>query len=430
VIIDPTAAARRPDEERVREWLTEQRVFISSAMGDTAEERRAVAQAVEEEGARPVWFEEFGARDADPEEAYLGEVDSSTIYLAILNELYGRQHRSGFSATDTEYLRAREGGKRVAVWTAANAPAREGHLNRFIERLRVFHTTEDYSDAADLARRVRRRLRELAAEALSPWVKLGDYVFRADEIEDGRDRIAIRARASDEIARQLEAMREGYTRIRLRFAYGHRVVEGDLVGVRRTVRATGSSETTTELEHVARPQHEPMRAGGGGLTPDELVEAGLRHFFLAEALPGSLGGLEFMAETGLDEQAVHECFALQSEIAEPIARVVISDGLVGSGHATTATHFSLGPRDGDRRRIELEWEDVRTYQTCRPLAAASRASGASAAKRVPMRRRKRSVRDEIVRILSGRGPRGVRNAQPPLRARQRVNLDATAVGWR
>lgn len=81
---------------------------------------------------------------------------------------------SGFSPTEVEYMRARDGGKRTVVYIAADAAEREGHLRRFIERVRVFLTTEDYSDADDLARRLRRRLHELAAEALSPWVKLGD----------------------------------------------------------------------------------------------------------------------------------------------------------------------------------------------------------------------------------------------------------------
>jgi hypothetical protein len=99
VIIDPTVAARRPDPERAREWLAEQRVFISSAMGDTAAERQAVAAAVEAERARPVWFEELG-RDANPEEAYLAGVDMATIYLGVLNEQYGRLLATGFSATE------------------------------------------------------------------------------------------------------------------------------------------------------------------------------------------------------------------------------------------------------------------------------------------------------------------------------------------
>lgn len=135
-------------------------------MADTAAEREAVAAAIEDEGARPVWFEELG-RDADPEESYLAGVDTSSIYIGVLNEQYGRLLETSFSATEAEYLRAREGGKRVAVYTAVEAPGREGHLNRFIERVHTLVTTESYRDPADLDRRVRRRLRELAAEALS-----------------------------------------------------------------------------------------------------------------------------------------------------------------------------------------------------------------------------------------------------------------------
>jgi hypothetical protein len=84
--VDLTAAARRADPEEARAWLIEQRVFISSAMADTAEERRAVAEAVELEGARAVLFEELG-RDARAGEAYLTGVDSATIYVGILNEV-------------------------------------------------------------------------------------------------------------------------------------------------------------------------------------------------------------------------------------------------------------------------------------------------------------------------------------------------------
>jgi hypothetical protein len=145
MIVDLTAAARRAEGERVRDWLTSQRVFISSSLTDTLPEREAVAAAVEEEGARPVWFEEFG-RDADAEEAYLAEVDSSTVYVGILNEIYGRPNPPyGYSATEIEYMRAREGGRRVHVLIAANAPEREGPLAQFIERIRFRVTTESYT---------------------------------------------------------------------------------------------------------------------------------------------------------------------------------------------------------------------------------------------------------------------------------------------
>jgi len=183
VIIDHTAAARTPDPERVRDWLAGQRIFISSAMADTGDERCQVAAAIEVEGARPVRFELLG-RDAGAQEAYLSGVDISTIYVGILNELCGRIDATGFSATEAEYSRARERGHRIGIFLSTDAPRREGHLRQFIDRIRVFITTENYSTPDDLALRVRRRLHELAAEALSPWVKLDDLVFRADQIVD------------------------------------------------------------------------------------------------------------------------------------------------------------------------------------------------------------------------------------------------------
>lgn len=243
MIVDATAAARRGDAERVRAWLAEQRVFISSAMAYTAVERRAVATAVEEAGARAVWFEEF-ARDADAEEAYLTEVDAAGVYIGILNEQYGRLNPpDGFSATEAEYLRARDGGKRVHVLVAAAAPEPEGHLARFVERV-GFHTrTENYVDSGDLVRRVRRRLDELAAEALSPWVKLGDMVFRADSVDDAGAAVTIRAGVSDEIAYRLEAMRDRqFGGARLGFVHRSRVVEGELANVRRSTHAGGVVE--------------------------------------------------------------------------------------------------------------------------------------------------------------------------------------------
>lgn len=356
MIIDTTAAARRADPERARQWLVDQRVFISSAMGDTAEERQRVAAGVEEEGARPLWFEEFG-RDADPEEAYLAEVDLSTIYIGILNELYGRLLPTGFSATEAEYERARNGGKRVAVYSAASAPGREGHLNRFLDRVRTFVVTENYADAEDLVRRVRRRLRELADEAISPWVKLGDLVFRADEIDDAGNMITARARTSDEIAHRLETIRDQrYGRQRLRFVYRARVVEGELSGFRRTIRAGGADEITIELTRVSAPQGDAMRAGTSGHSADDLVERGMRALFLSEPLPEQIGILGFMAETGINADELYEAFALSNEIAPAVTRLVVADGLVGNGHARRVTACELGPRVGNRRRVAVEWD--------------------------------------------------------------------------
>jgi len=368
VLVDSTAVARRADPDRAREWLGGQRVFISSAMGDTAAERRAVADVIEEMGARAVWFEEFG-RDADAEEAYLTEVDASTIYIGILNELYGRPNPpDGDSATEMEYRRARDGGTRVNVYVAANAPRREGALSRFIERVRFFVTSENYSDAEDLARRVQRRLEELASEALSPWIKLGDFVFRADEVVDAGNTITIRARVSEDIAHQLEALRDRrHGRERVRFVSRSRVAEGEAAGVRRTTRAGGAEELAIELSNVQPPHGDGMRAGTGGYSPDELVELGVRALFLGEPIPDQMGMLGFMTDTGIGVDDLRQAFDLSNEFAEAVVRLVVSDGLIGSGNARRVISLSLGPRTGQTRRLELEWEDPQTYVNVEPV---------------------------------------------------------------
>ena len=368
VLVDSTAVARRADPDRAREWLGGQRVFISSAMGDTAAERRAVADVIEEMGARAVWFEEFG-RDADAEDAYLTEVDASTIYIGILNELYGRPNPpDGDSATEMEYRRARDGGTRVNVYVAANAPRREGALSRFIERVRFFVTSENYSDAEDLARRVQRRLEELASEALSPWIKLGDFVFRADEVVDAGNTITIRARVSEDIAHQLEALRDRrHGRERVRFVSRSRVAEGEAAGVRRTTRAGGAEELAIELSNVQPPHGDGMRAGTGGYSPDELVELGVRALFLGEPIPDQMGMLGFMTDTGIGVDDLRQAFDLSNEFAEAVVRLVVSDGLIGSGNARRVISLSLGPRTGQTRRLELQWEDPQTYVNVEPV---------------------------------------------------------------
>jgi hypothetical protein len=366
--IDLTAAARRADPEEARAWLADQRVFLSSAMADTGDERRAVAEAVEQEGARVVLFEELG-RDAGAGEAYLTGVDSATIYIGILNEVYGTMLETGFSPTETEYMRAREGGKRVAVYVAADAPGREGHLRRFIERIRVFVTTESYADVDDLVRRVSRRLHELAAEVLSPWVKLGDHVFRADLIDDRGDTILVHARVNDDIAHAIEQMRDRqWGRERVRVTYASRVADGEVAGVRRTTRAGGGSTLEVTLERVARPQTNSMRSGLNSISAGELVEHGVKHLLIGDPLPEALssGFFGFFAEPGIDTADLRQAFDLPNEIVEPITRLVITEGLVGSGNASRVIEVAVGPRVGEARRVAAEWVDATPYAGVEP----------------------------------------------------------------
>lgn len=78
------AAAEVPSAEAVREWARGRRAFISSVMSELPGERQAAADGVRAVGGTPVMFEQFGGRDADPEDAYLSEVETADIYLGIL----------------------------------------------------------------------------------------------------------------------------------------------------------------------------------------------------------------------------------------------------------------------------------------------------------------------------------------------------------
>ena len=207
--VDTGAAARPLNDEELRVWAQNQTVFISSVMRELAEERRAVAEVLEALGVRVRWFEEFGGRDDNSEAAYLSEAAACTIYLGLLGDEYGSLLSSepykGFSATHAEYLEARTRGKRISFWARKDGDKREGHARKFLDELYVWHVTGNFVDAADLARRVDRRLREIAAEDVSPWVKVGDIVVRASRIRAHGNQLIIDAQVYErDVLRRLE----------------------------------------------------------------------------------------------------------------------------------------------------------------------------------------------------------------------------------
>lgn len=112
LVIDRAAAAEIPSSDAVREWGHGKRAFISSVMTELPKERQAAA--VRTANAAPVMFELFGGRDGDAEDAYLGEVEASDIYIGILGRRYGKPLPTRYSATHAEYLHAERSGLRIA----------------------------------------------------------------------------------------------------------------------------------------------------------------------------------------------------------------------------------------------------------------------------------------------------------------------------
>lgn len=367
LIIDRAAAAEIPSPEAVREWAHGRRAFISSVMSELPEERRAAADAVRALGATPVMFEQFGGRDADPEDAYLAEVETSDIYVGILGKRYGKPLPSRFSATHAEYLHAEGRGLRLAVW-CLNAADREGHEESFLNEARAFHTVPAFATPGDLRAQVEDRLKAIAAEDLAPWCKLGNILFRATEVGDDGNRLRVVARVhGDDVAHALEAMRGGSL---------NRVGEGRFTwsGRSRPVRVTSVETTTTSarsrivrlgLEGREASRDAMLEMSVSGYGPDDLTEAGLRTALFGTRHPLADQYLGFMGEMP-DPFAPLRAARVPDEITRPLAEIMFVDALVGTGRAARITQFKLGASVRGVRRLVAGWQAPRRHSNERP----------------------------------------------------------------
>jgi Domain of unknown function (DUF4062) len=362
ILIDRAAAAELPSADEVREWARSKQVFISSVMSELPAERQAVANAVRTVGLVPVMFEEFGAREADAEEAYLAEVESAEIFIGILGRRYGKPLKSRYSATHAEYRHALDHVSRMALWTSSAAD-REGPEQSFLDEVRVFHVVPEFSTPADLQRRVEERLNGIAAEDLAPWCKLGNIVFRAVEVDSRGDVIHVKARVRDEaVARAIEAARgDNFNRgIKTRFTWAGRSEFVKVAKVHFKTTAARTKMFDLELEVEEAPREPLLDVAFGKLTPADRTESALRTVLFGEPNPLADQYLSSMAEIP-DPFAPLRQNPVSEEIIRPIAELLVTDVLVGSGRAASIRTFRLGVANRGRRRLTLAWEVAGRY---------------------------------------------------------------------
>jgi hypothetical protein len=355
-----------PDEGEIRAWAAGQSVFVSSVMTGMTNERKACAQAISAVGAVPILFEDFGGMDDDPEDAYLSQVASADIYLGILGQRYGKPLKSGFSATHAEYAEAMAQGLRTSIWNTDGDL--DGHQWDFLEEVRVFHTTGSYGSPDDLAQRVERRLRVIAAESIAPWVKVGNAIFRATSVQDDGRQITVIARIRDRtVAASLEARRPGNS-------YG-RNSEARMTwpGGTALVRTTSVASETTSAQsrtmtivgiRVAENRSNHLEVAYEGRTPEDLTELAMRIALLGE--PNPFGTMSFLVAAENPLLAIAD-LRLPEDSFEQIAQLLIAEELVGQRGADHITQFRLGPPHRGHRRLRLGWMPVRKYQNQNPV---------------------------------------------------------------
>lgn len=105
-----------------------------------------------------------------------------------------------------------------------------------------------------------------------------------------------------------------------------------------------------------------------GISADDLVERGLRNQFFGEALPDALRGMESMADSGVDADALQVARQLPEEILRPILRLLLADGMIGSGKAESISRLDVGTRQSGGRLLAIEWLAARTYADAGPAS--------------------------------------------------------------
>lgn len=356
LLIDRAAAAERPGPEAVAEWAAQQRAFVSSVIEGYAEPRKSAVAAIEKTGATAVWFERFGGRDSDPNQAYLDEVRSSDIYVGLLGARYGRPLPSRFSATHEEYREAEQQGLRLSVWVEEGVD-REGPQQSFLDEVRQFNVTGGFASPEEFEHDLESRLVDLAAEDLSPWCKLGRMIFRAREITERSGHVRIEATIKDAlVADSLGELNDRFARREQLLTYTGRTLVAQVEGLQITTRAARSRDVVIEAA-VSEPPR-PTTYSFNGMNWDDMTELALRVAILGE--PNPLGIMSGQAEISNPLPGVVAA-GVSAEALRAVCELVLTEVLVTQRGVARVLRLRLGSSIAGRRTFQLEWLPASQY---------------------------------------------------------------------
>jgi predicted ATPase len=140
------------------------RVFVSSTLGELADERRAVSRAISALRLTPVMFE-LGATPHPPRDLYQAYLAQSDVFIGLYWERYGWIGPGmEISGLEDEFNLSR--GKPRLLYIKAPAPDREPRLDAMLDRIRdeASASYRTFGTPAELARLVRDDLAVLLSE--------------------------------------------------------------------------------------------------------------------------------------------------------------------------------------------------------------------------------------------------------------------------
>ena len=158
------AGAGPPDEPVIRTPDRRLRVFVSSTLGELAEERGAVARAISALRLTPVMFE-LGARPYPPREVYQQYLAQSDVFIGLYWQRYG-QPAPGAHVSGLEEEFELSGGLPRLLYVKTPAPDRESRLADLLARIQdeASASYRHFRTSAELGRLVRDDLAVLLSE--------------------------------------------------------------------------------------------------------------------------------------------------------------------------------------------------------------------------------------------------------------------------
>lgn len=357
-IIDQRSASLTPSSDDVRDWAAGRRVFVSSLITDMPAERAAVRAAIESIGAVPVMFErDLGGQDITAEDAYLSGVRSSDIYIGLFGTRYGIRMPDGYSATQAEFMEAERQGLRLCLFVHGEASGdMDGSQRDLIAGARNLYVTGGWAVAEDLRENVVRRLTDLAAEELAPWVRLGRALFRATTITSNGTNVSLEATVrGGDVHAELMRLRDNHSGD-LPFASPSESLQVRVDSVTSSTLSTASFRERLVLSG-RESRSSTMRMSINSLSPDEVAKRSL-----ADGLfdTSTLGEASFGSRPA-DPLAALKGAGLDDSIIRAVSRLLITEHLLNTDSASTVDHFALGPSHSGVRRLRVTWTPKTPY---------------------------------------------------------------------